>query len=256
MPMNPRFTDWTGRRVWLVGASSGIGLATAQALHRAGARVVVSARQAQALQAFVDAHPGGQAVVADVTDAQALAQASEQVWSQGPVDLVVFCAGHYRPMRADALDLADALRHQDVNVGGAWHLLAAVLPRLLEQGHGHISLVSSVAGFRGLPKSLAYGPTKAALIHLAEVLYLDLQPRGIGVSLVTPGFVRTPLTAQNDFAMPALMEPAEAAQALLAGWARGDFLIDFPRRFTRVLRLMRCLPYRWYFWLVRRTTGL
>ena len=135
-------------------------------------------------------------------------------------------------------------------------LLAAVLPRFLAQGHGHISLVSSVAGYRGLPKSLAYGPTKAALIHLAEVLYLDLQPRGIGVSLVTPGFVRTPLTAQNDFAMPALMEPAQAAQALLAGWARGDFLIDFPRRFTVVLRLMRCLPYRLYFWLVRRSTGL
>lgn len=256
MPMNPRFTDWTGRRVWLVGASSGIGLATAQALHRAGARVVVSARQAQALQAFVQDHPGSLAVAVDVTDAQGLAQAAEQVWAQGAVDLVCFCAGHYRPMRADALDLADALRHQAVNVGGAWHLLAAVVPHILAQGHGHISLVSSVAGYRGLPKSLAYGPTKAALIHLAEVLYLDLQPRGIGVSLVTPGFVRTPLTAQNDFAMPALMEPADAAQALLAGWARGDFLIDFPRRFTTVLRLMRCLPYRLYFWLVRRTTGL
>ena len=256
MPMNPRLANWAGRRVWLVGASSGIGLATAQALHRAGAQVVVSARQAQALQDFVQAHPGSQAVVVDVTNAQALAQAAEQVWSPGPVDVVCFCAGHYRPMRAETLDLADALRHQDVNVGGAWHLLAAVLPRFLAQGHGHISLVSSVAGYRGLPKSLAYGPTKAALIHLAEVLYLDLQPRGIGVSLVTPGFVRTPLTAQNDFAMPALMEPADAAQALLAGWARGDFLIDFPRRFTTVLRLMRCLPYRLYFWLVRRTTGL
>ena len=254
--MNPRFTDWRDRRVWLVGASSGIGLATAQALHRAGAQVVVSARQEQALLAFVQDHPGSQALVVDVTDAQSLAQAAERLWSQGPVDLVCFCAGHYRPMRAEALDLADALRHQDVNVGGAWHLLAAVMPRILAQGHGHISLVSSVAGYRGLPKSLAYGPTKAALIHLAEVLYLDLQPRGIGVSLVTPGFVRTPLTAQNDFAMPALMEPEDAANALLAGWAQGDFMIDFPRRFTRVLRLMRCLPYRLYFWLVRRTTGL
>jgi NAD(P)-dependent dehydrogenase (short-subunit alcohol dehydrogenase family) len=88
------------------------------------------------------------------------------------------------------------------------------------------------------------------------VLYLDLQPRGIGVSVVTPGFVRTPLTAQNDFAMPALIEPADAAQAMLAGWARGAFLIDFPRRFTGVLRLLRCLPYRLYFWLVHRATGL
>jgi NAD(P)-dependent dehydrogenase (short-subunit alcohol dehydrogenase family) len=254
--MNPRIPEWTRRRVWLVGASSGIGLAAAQALHQAGAEVIVTARQAQPLQAFVQAHPGSQAVPADVTDAQALAAAAAHIWAQGPVDLVCFCAGYYRPMRVDDFDLADALRHQDVNQGGAWHLLAAVLPRLLAQGHGHLSLVSSVAGFRGLPKSLAYGPTKAALIHLAEVLYLDLQSRGIGVSVVTPGFVRTPLTAQNDFAMPALMEPAEAAQAMLAGWAQGHFLIDFPKRFSVVLRLLRCLPYRLYFWLVHRATGL
>jgi len=255
-PLNPPVATWHGRRVWLVGASSGIGRATAAALHAQGAQVWVSARNAQALDDFVHQHPGSHAVPLDVTDAPSVAAAAQQVLAHGPLDMVCVCAGHYRAMRADTLDLADALRHQQVNVTGAWHVLAAVLPALLAQRHGHISLVGSVAGFRGLPKSLAYGPTKAALQHLAEVLYLDLHPQGLGVSIVTPGFVATPLTAQNDFAMPALLTPEAAAAALLAGWARGEFLIHFPRRFTRVLKVLRLLPYRLYFALVRRLTGL
>jgi NAD(P)-dependent dehydrogenase (short-subunit alcohol dehydrogenase family) len=255
-PMNPPLADWTGRRVWLVGASSGIGRATAAALHAQGAQVWVSARNAQALDGFVRQHPGSHALPLDVTDAHAVAQAAQRVLGHGPLDLVCVCAGHYRAMRANTLDLTEALRHQQVNVTGAWHVLAAVLPALLKQGHGHLSLVGSVAGFRGLPQSLAYGPTKAALHHLAEVLYLDLHPQGLGVSLVTPGFVATPLTAQNDFAMPALMTPEAAATELLRGWARGEFLIHFPKRFTRVLQGLRLLPYRLYFALVQRLTGL
>lgn len=256
MSLNPKLTDWRGRRVWVVGASSGIGRAVAAALHARGAQVWVSARNADALNTFTAAHPGSQAVALDVTNAASVAHAAQQVLAHGALDLVCVCAGHYSAMRADTLDLAEALKHQAVNVTGAWHVLAATLPALLAQGTGHISLVGSVAGFRGLPKSLAYGPTKAALLHLGEVLYLDLAPRGIGVSVVTPGFVATPLTAQNDFAMPALITPEQAADALLRGWARGSFLIDFPKRFTRVLRLLRLLPYQLYFPLVRRLTGL
>jgi short-subunit dehydrogenase len=103
--------------------------------------------------------------------------------------------------------------------------------------------------------SLAYGPTKAALNNLAESLYLDLHPQGLGVSIVNPGFVDTPLTAQNGFKMPALITPDEAASAMLAGWARGRFEMNFPRRFTAWMRLLRCLPDAWYFAAVRRTTG-
>jgi short-subunit dehydrogenase len=127
---------------------------------------------------------------------------------------------------------------------------------MLTRGQGHISLISSVAGFRGLPKSLAYGPTKAALINLAETLYLDLQPQGLGVSVINPGFVKTPLTAHNDFHMPAMISAAEAAQAIVAGWSRGEFEIHFPKRFTRVLKCLRLLPDGLYFALVRRLTGL
>ena len=115
---------------------------------------------------------------------------------------------------------------------------------------------SSVAGFRGLPKSLAYGPTKAALINLAEALYLDLHDLGMGVSVINPGFVATPLTAGNDFTMPALISPEAAAAAIVQGWERGHFDIHFPKRFTRVMKLLRVLPYRWYFPAVRRFTGL
>jgi short-subunit dehydrogenase len=131
-----------------------------------------------------------------------------------------------------------------------------VLPALLTQGFGHLSLVASVAGYRGLPQSLAYGPTKAALIHLAEALYLDLSTQGLGVSVVNPGFVETPLTAQNTFHMPALIGPEEAAREMLRGWAKGAFEIHYPKRFTRWLKFMRLLPYRWYFALVRRATGM
>jgi NAD(P)-dependent dehydrogenase (short-subunit alcohol dehydrogenase family) len=219
--------------------------------------VAVSARNAAALQAFVERHPKALALPLDVTEAAALAEASDHLLERwGRIDLVVYCAGHYRAQRATDYDLTDMLRHVQINYVGALNLLDAVLPVLLRQQGGHLSLISSVAGYRGLPQGLAYGPTKAALINLAETLYLDLQPQGIGVSVVNPGFVETPLTAQNTFTMPALITPAAAAEAMLAGWAHGQFEIDFPKRFTRVVRLLRLLPARLYFAAVRRGTGL
>ncbi len=255
-PMNPPITDWHGRSVWLIGASSGIGLATAQALHGAGARVVVSARKAELLQQFVDTHPGAQAVVMDVADTAAIAQAAQYVQTQQGLDVVVYCAGYYQAMRASDYALSEMLRHQDVNYAGVLRVLDAVLPVLLAQGRGHISLIASVAGFRGLPQSLAYGPTKAALINLAEALYYDVSPHSVGVSLVMPGFVATPLTAHNTFPMPALISPDQAAQEMLRGWRKGEFQIHFPKRFTRLLQLLRVLPYRWYFAILRRSTGM
>jgi NAD(P)-dependent dehydrogenase (short-subunit alcohol dehydrogenase family) len=202
MSLNPKFASWAGRTVWLVGASTGIGRATAALLHAKGARVIVSARSRAALDAFVAQHP-----------------------------------------RSDALALLDA-----------------VLPQLLKQARakqgGHLSLVSSVAGYRGLPKSLAYGPTKAALINLAETLHLDLSPLGLGVSVINPGFVETPLTAGNQFHMPALITPEEAARAIVRGWEAGDFEIHFPKRFTLWLKGLRHLGYGAYFAAVRRSTGL
>ena len=253
-PLNPPLLDWQGQTVGIVGASTGIGRATASALHRAGARVTVSARKAEALAAFVAQHPGSQALALDATDPAAVTLAATNLLAQGPLDCVVYCAGHYQAMRAEAIDIADVQRHLAVNYLGAVYLLDAVLPSLLARGRGHISLVGSVAGYRGLPNSLAYGPTKAALINLAENLYLDVRPRGLGVSIVNPGFVETPLTAGNAFSMPALITPEQAAHAILAGWRSGTFELHFPKRFTLWMQALRLLPDRLFFALVRRVT--
>ncbi len=251
-PLNPPLQNWRGTTVWLVGASTGIGQATASALHALGAQVVVSARKAQALDAFVQAHPGARALALDVTDAQAVQAAAMQLQARGPLDCVVYCAGHYQAMRAFAMDVPNMQRHMEVNYTGALQVLSAVLPAMLARGAGHISLVGSVAGYRGLPNSLSYGPTKAALINLAETLYLDLHDKGIGVSIINPGFVQTPLTANNQFDMPALQTPAQAAQAIVKGWARGAFEIHFPKRFTLWMKALHLLPNRMFFALVRK----
>ena len=254
MALNLRMADWRGRTVWLVGASTGIGRATASALHAQGAKVVVSARSAGALNAFADLHPGARALQLDVTDPLAVKTAAAALAAQGPLDCVLYCAGHYHAMHATRIDMADLLQHNQINYLGALYLLDAVLPQLLAQAlntrtgqRGHISLMGSVAGYRGLPNSLAYGPTKAALINLAETLYLDLQSQGVGVSLINPGFVDTPLTRQNQFKMPAMITPEQAAQEILNGWARGEFEIHFPKRFTRWMKALQLLPYSAFF---------
>ena len=250
--MNPRIDDWQGRRVWLVGASTGIGAALARELARRGARLALSSRRASklALLGIEDAL----LLPCDVTATASLAAAHAQLTEAwGGIDLVVYLAGDYQPMQADGFDLEKAEQVVATNFGGALKLAAAVLPRLAP-GAG-IAFVASVAGYRGLPKALAYGPGKAALIHFAECLHLELAPRGIGVWVINPGFVATRLTAKNDFAMPALLTPEQAAGEIVAGFRSGRFEIHFPKRFTRIMKLLAHLPYAWSFPLIRRFTG-
>jgi NAD(P)-dependent dehydrogenase (short-subunit alcohol dehydrogenase family) len=286
-PLNPPLPGWQGTRVWVVGASSGIGAELARALHRRGARVAVSARRADALRALFEPDgtattPSAAAAVGaataadataatapgagasapeilplDVTDAAAVADACDGLRARwGGVDLVLWVAGTYQPMRAQTFDGEAARRMLDTNLTAVFGGLSSVLPMLLAQRGGGIALVSSVAGYSGLPQALAYGPTKAALINLAESLYLDLRPAGIGVYLVNPGYVDTPATASNAYRMPALISAREAAEATLAGIAEGRFEIHYPKRFTRWLKFARLLPYRLYFPLIHRVTGL
>lgn len=250
--MNPKISDWQGKRVWLVGASSGIGAAMAKELAGRGARLALSARRADKLQALAIAE--ALVLPCDATDTASLASARESLMAAwGGVDLVVYLAGDYVPMRADNFDLAVAEKVISVNFNAAMRLAATVLPDL--KASGGIAFVASVAGYRGLPKALCYGPGKAALIHFAEVLHLDLAPRGVGVWVINPGFVATPLTAQNDFTMPALQTPEQAAIATVDGFSTGHFEIHFPKRFTRLMKFFALLPYRWYFPLIRRFTG-
>ena len=255
--MNPAISTWKGKRVWLIGASTGIGEAAAHLLTEYGASVALSARRHDVLMRTIANLPRSLAVPMDVTDHASIVRACAaitQAW--GGFDLVLVVAGSYNEMRADSFDLAAANAMIDLNLRGVFNCLDVVLPLLLRQGNGGIGIVASVAGYGGLPKALAYGPTKAALINLTESLYFDLHPRGIGVYQINPGFVDTPLTANNDFKMPALISAPQAALAMIKGIERGQFHIHFPKRFTNSMRLARLLPYRAYFWLMHKVTGL
>ncbi|MES2742822.1 MAG: SDR family NAD(P)-dependent oxidoreductase [Pseudomonadota bacterium] len=255
--MNRKIARWDGLHVWIIGASSGIGAAAATLLLEQGAHVALSARQEDALRQLARARPRALVLPLDITLHATVVDACTALQAAWPrIDLVLVVAGGYNEMRADAIDLAAVNRLLDLNLRGVFHCLEAVLPVLLRQGGGGIGLVASVAGYGGLPKALVYGPTKAALINLSESLYLDLHGRGIDVYQINPGFVDTPLTAGNDFPMPALLTAGQAARDMVRGIERGHFHIHFPRRFTNWLRLARLLPYGMYFWLVRKVTGL
>lgn len=250
--MNPRIDNWFGRRVWLIGASTGIGQALARELHQRGALLAVSGRHEASLLAL--GLSGALCLPCNVVEQPSLEAARDRLLEVlGGVDLVIYLAGDYVPMTVEDFDLQVARRVVATNFDGALGLAALALP-LLEKGGG-IAFVASVAGYRGLPRALCYGPGKAALIHFAECLHGELAPRGVGVWVVNPGFVATRLTDKNDFEMPALMTPEQAAKAMLKGFAGGQFEISFPKRFTLAMKLLAHLPYRWYFFLVRRFTG-
>lgn len=248
---------WSGKRIWIVGASSGIGAALARELASRGARLAVSARSADTLNTLAIGllGAGHRALPFDTADAPAAERAVATLQADwGGIDIAILAAATYQPMRAFALDLDGARQTMRVNVEGSLNCLAAVLPAMLAAGRGHLAIVASVAGYRGLPQAVAYGASKAALINMTETLRLDLAERGIKVQLINPGFVRTPMTARNGFAMPAIIEPEQAARCIADGMMGNGFEIHFPLRFTLLLKLLRLLPYRLYFPLVKRIT--
>jgi NAD(P)-dependent dehydrogenase (short-subunit alcohol dehydrogenase family) len=270
-PLNPPFAGYRERRVWVIGASYGIGAAIARDLLGRGARVALSARKEELLRSVAGGHREALVVPLDVTDVASLhaaAQVIGQAW--GGFDLALVVAGTHVEMRAhlgmtvggrdvelDAAhwNLARARHLLEVNLHGVLNCVDAILPVLMRQGNGGIGIVASVAGYIGLPKALIYGASKAALINFTESLYGDLRPQGIGVYLINPGFVDTPLTQKNRFAMPALMKAEDAARVTLDEIAAGAFEVHYPKRFTRWLKLLRLLPYRLQLAAVRRVTG-
>ncbi|MFM8256528.1 MAG: SDR family NAD(P)-dependent oxidoreductase [Polynucleobacter sp.] len=251
----PAISNFKQQRVWVIGASSGIGEACVRALFQKGARVALSSRRVDRLEAIAQGYPKEDHLIlpvdvmceADVHDAY---QKIEKEW--GGVDLLLFVSGIYIPMRADTFNMANAQKTVDSNILGPMRAVATVLPAMLNRSSGHIAIVGSVAGYSGLPKALAYGPTKAAMINFCETLFYDLQPKGIGVHMISPGFVETEATAQNDFEMPALISATTAANEILDGIARGEFDIHFPKRFSGFLKFLRLLPYPIYFWILRK----
>ncbi|MBU6236078.1 MAG: SDR family NAD(P)-dependent oxidoreductase, partial [Alphaproteobacteria bacterium] len=207
--------DWKNRHVWIIGASAGIGRALAVALHAQGASLALSARNREALGSLNAALQGRHAVLpCDVTDIGAVAAAAAQIQK---LDIVIFMAGEYVPTSVADMTKEDLVGIIDTNLKGAFHALIAILPRMRTQKNGMIALCGSVAGYRGLPKGQPYSATKAAMINLAETLYLEEKPNGIDVRLISPGFVRTRMTEKNAFAMPAAISPEEAAGEIVKG---------------------------------------
>ncbi|WP_246272901.1 SDR family NAD(P)-dependent oxidoreductase [Oricola thermophila] len=238
---------------WITGASTGIGRELAMLLARRVETVAISARSTDKLEELASTDPRLHPVPLDVTDAQAVAECIGAIERDaGPIDLAVLNAGTWTLLDRADIDLAAMRAGIEVNYMGVVNALAALVPRMRERGSGHIVIVASVAGYRGLPRSAAYGPTKAALINLAETLKSELAPLGITVSLVNPGFIDTPMTRENPFPMPGLMPAPAAARALLDGLEKRQYEIIFPRGFVRAVKLLRILPNRVFFWYVSR----
>ena len=246
---------FSGKRVWVIGASSGIGEACAKTLLLKGAKVALSSRRAERLNEIALTGTIDQSLVIpiDVTDDAQLQDGYKTILNAwGGIDLLLFVSGVYTPLRATYFDFKIAEKTIDANLLGPMRAVALVMPEMLKAHSGHIAIVGSVAGYSGLPKALAYGPSKAAIINFCENLYYDLLPTGVSVHMISPGFVATEATAKNDFEMPALISAEEAASEILTGIQKGEFDIHFPKRFTRFLKFLRILPYPIYFWIVRR----
>ncbi len=237
--------DWAGKRYWLLGASEGLGRALAHRLSRCGVRLVLSARSTDRLEALAAELPGlAEVVPIDIADMDSVRKAAAQV---GDVDGLVFLSGVYWPFPVQEWDVDQAATMVDVNFTGAVRVLGLVVPEMAARGSGHVVLTGSLSGFRGLPGPVVYGSSKAGLMHLAESLRASLGGSGVTVQLANPGFIRTRLTEKNDFRMPFVMEPDEAAEAMFRHMSGDSFAANFPTLFSLFFRGANFLPDALYF---------
>lgn len=246
----------TKRIVWITGAGKGIGRALALELAKSGDVVVASARTATDLETLIEeARAIGGAVHAfalDITDASAARTVVEQIEAEvGPIDVAVLNAGTHAEISGTRFDLDTFRRVIDTNLCGSANCLAAVLPLLVSRRKGHVAVVASLAGYRGLPTAGAYAASKAGLMALCEALQPELASAGVRLQLISPGFVDTPLTRLNSFAMPFLTTPEQAARTIARGLISKRFEIAFPWQMALSMRLLRLLPYRLLFLITR-----
>lgn len=239
---------WHGRHAWVIGASSGIGAAVAEELLRRGCEVTISARSRAGLEAVAKGRM--RVLPIDLTDASSVNSAAESIEQ---LDTVIVVAGYWQQMSGLQFDYDVFAKHNDVNVLGLARCISAVVPRMISKGSGTFVGVSSVAGYRGMPGSSGYGPSKAAQINLLESLRCDLRGTGVNVVTVSPGFVRTPMTDVNTFPMPFIIEADEAACAIVDGLERGKPEIVFPKPMMLLMKIARFVPQRWWPLLFRPT---
>ena len=249
-------TTSDGRKViWITGAGKGIGRALAKHYASAGWIVAASARTEADLGTLAEEVPNGNVkpFSLDVTDQAATAETVRRIESElGIVDMAIFNAGTHLPTNAEGFSVGEFRQLVETNLMGSVNGLEPIMKTFLARGGGHIAVVASLAGYRGLPGAAAYGATKAALINMCEALKPDLERSGVKLSLINPGFVETPLTAQNDFPMPFLIPVDEAVAQIVRGLERSNFEIAFPGRFAFLMKVLRILPDRLFFALTRQ----
>lgn len=238
--------NWQGKRYWLIGASEGLGAALARKLSSAGVEVILSARNENRLKELVAELPGvASYVTVDVSDRASVVAAAEKV---GQIDGMVYLAGVYWPMKTQEWNAEQAEAMADVNFTGAMRAVGAVVPAMVARDAGHIVITGSLSGFRGLPGAIGYSASKAGTMALAESLHADLWKTGVRVQVANPGFIRTRLTDKNDFKMPFLMEPEDAAQEVFELMNdEGTFKRSFPRAFSLLFRASQFMPDWMYY---------
>jgi short-subunit dehydrogenase len=242
--------SYKGKYIWIIGASSGIGLALAVELAAQGATLALSARSEDKLKALNEELGGAHTVLPlDVVDEKAMAEAAK---SLPRIDSAIFMAAIYNPAPLSQLDVKAAHQMVNINLNGAFNTVHAVLPILKVQGHGQLALCGSVAGYRGLPNGQPYSATKAAVINLAESLRAE--ERDLDIKVINPGFVRTPLTDKNNFKMPMIIEAEEAAKIIAKELQTKRFEIHFPKRFTFFVKLLAILPSWLFFILIKKNS--
>lgn len=238
---------------WIIGASSGIGKALAFELDKQGHSLILSARRKELLVELNHQLNGNHSVVpVDVSALQSINSALENIQTDNiTIDSVIFMAGIYAPGPIIDMDIEHVKNIIDVNFTGCINVIHCVLPILRQQQHGQIAICSSVASYRGLPNGQIYSATKAALSNFTESLKIETKEFGIDVKLISPGFVKTPMTDKNDFKMPMIIEPESAAKAIIKGLDSNAFEIHFPKRFTYLMKILQMIPYYIYFKFIR-----
>lgn len=247
-------SDWHGKKVWLIGASQGIGRSLAKALADKGAVLALTARDSAALEILVTEIGRPCLIVPldvqDITQVQKGFEVIHQTW--GTVDVVIYGAATYTRGPLDELTEQEIAATIQTNLVGAVNVLSKVIPFFKQQKEGQIAVVASIAGYRGLPNTNVYGPTKAALINLCEGLHVEMRPFNVFVRVINPGFVTTRLTDKNPFPMPFIISADQAANAIVAGFKKNGFEIDFPKKLTFILKILQLLPNKLYLWLAEK----
>ena len=244
------------KTIWITGGSTGIGKALALKFANEGWNVAISARRENLLKEIADTNANISSFPLDVTDKTKCKQVFEEIKNKFEnIDICFFSTGTWNPKKEKDIDVEQIEDVFKINFFGTLNSIKAVEEYFKNKKSGKIAIVSSIAGYRGLPNSTGYGPSKSALNNLAESLYFDFGRSNVRVCLVSPGFIKTPMTDKNDFKMPFLKTAEYAADKIYDGLVNKNiFEIHFPKSLTLILKFFSFLPSKLYFGLIGKMT--